>query len=318
VHQYGAHIFHTNDKYLWDYVNSFVEFNDYINSPIAKYKNEVYHLPFNMHTFKAMWGVEDPAEAKAIIEAQVLEAGIKNPQNLEEKAISMVGTELYEKLIKGYTEKHWGTKASLLPASIIARIPVRFEFNNNYFNDQYQGIPKGGYNKLIDGLLNNVELKLNIDYLENVDNWNALTEQVVYTGKLDELFHYELGILAYRSLHFEQKILDIPNFQNNAVVNYTDANIPYTRILEHKHFEFGKQKNTVITYEYPQQWEKNADPYYPINDAPNNALYSKYKALADKNPNLIIGGRLAEYKYYDMHKVIASALTKVKKCLSQA
>ena len=318
VHQYGAHIFHTSDKGLWDYVNSFVEFNDFINSPLAKYKDETYHLPFNMHTFKEMWGVEKPEEAKAIIEQQVIMAGITTPKNLEEKAISMVGTELYEKLIRGYTEKQWGTKANLLPASIITRIPVRFEFNNNYFNDLYQGIPKGGYNKLIEGLLKGVEIKLNIDYLTNEDDWNALADKVVYTGRLDELFKYELGVLAYRSIRFDHQILDKANFQNNAVVNYTDVNVPYTRILEHKHFEFGTQEKTVVTYEYPTHWNKTAEPYYPINDETNNLLYSKYKALANLRSNLIIGGRLAEYKYYDMHQVIASALSKVKKCLAQA
>jgi UDP-galactopyranose mutase len=318
VHQYGAHIFHTSDKGLWDYVNSFVEFNDFINSPLAKYKEESYNLPFNMNTFKQMWGVETAEEARAVIEQQVRDAGIHNPQNLEEKAISMVGTELFEKLIKGYTEKQWGIKASLLPASIITRIPVRFEFNNNYFNDLYQGIPKGGYNKLIEGLLKNIEVKLNIDYLENEEEWNAMADKIVYTGKLDELFKYELGVLAYRSLKFDHQILNTKNFQNNAVVNYTDIAVPYTRILEHKHFEFGTQEKTVVTYEYPMPWEKGADPYYPINDDTNNLLYNKYKALANSRPNLIIGGRLAEYKYYDMHQVIASALTKVKKCLSQA
>lgn len=318
VHQYGAHIFHTNDKNIWDYVNAFVPFNSFINSPIAKYKNETFPLPFNMNTFKAMWGIEEPAAAKKIIDQEVMAAGIVNPTNLEEKAISMVGTTLYEKLIKGYTQKQWGKKPSELPASIITRIPVRFEFNNNYFNDTYQGIPVGGYNILIEGLLKGIEVRLGIDYKQQESEYETMADKVVYTGKIDELFNYELGVLEYRSIKFEHELLPISNFQNNAVVNYTDESVAYTRIIEHKHFEFGKQPTTAITYEYPQSWNKSNEPFYPINDKKNNDLYSAYKQMAENRRGLIVGGRLAEYKYYDMHQVIASAIIKAKKCLQEA
>ncbi|MFY0631997.1 MAG: UDP-galactopyranose mutase [Flavobacteriaceae bacterium] len=313
VHKYGAHIFHTNDKRIWDYVNSFVEFNRYTNCPVANYKGELYNLPFNMNTFYQLWKVKTPEEAKAKIQQQVEESGIKNPKNLEEQAISLVGKDIYEKLIKGYTEKQWGRKATELPAFIIKRLPVRFTFDNNYFNDKYQGIPIGGYNKLIDGLLEGIETKTGVDFFKEQSHYEGLAHQVVFTGRIDEYFKYQFGKLEYRSLEFEHKTLDIPNYQGNAVVNYTEAEIPYTRILEHKHFEFGKQDKTVITKEYPKEWEEGCEPYYPVNDQKNSSIYLKYKQLAEKTDNIIFGGRLAEYKYYDMHQVIASALARVKK-----
>jgi UDP-galactopyranose mutase len=313
VHKYGAHIFHTNDKKIWDYVNSLVEFNRYTNSPIANYKGDFYNLPFNMNTFYQLWKVKTPEEAKAKIKEQVDKLNIKNPKNLEEQALSLVGTDIYEKLIKGYTEKQWGRKATDLPAFIIKRLPVRFTFDNNYFNDKYQGIPIGGYNKLIEALLEGVETKTGIDFFEEKDTLESLAEKVVFTGKIDEYFEYQFGKLAYRSLEFEHEVLDKENYQGNAVVNYTEAEIPYTRIIEHKHFEFGKQKKTVVTKEYPKEWKQGDEPYYPINDDENSKLYQKYKKLAIDLPNVIFGGRLAEYKYYDMHQVIASALTRVAK-----
>jgi len=312
VHAYGAHIFHTNDKGIWDYVNSFVEFNRYTNSPVANHKGELYNLPFNMNTFYQLWGVTTPEEAKAKIAEQVAEAGITDPQNLEEQAISLVGTDMYEKLIKAYTEKQWGRKATELPAFIIKRLPVRFTFDNNYFNDRYQGIPVGGYNKLTEGLLAGVEVRLGVDFTEKRDELAQLAETIVYTGKIDEYFGFRFGALEYRSLRFDHETLDTDNFQGNAVVNYTDAETPFTRIIEHKHFEFGTQPNTVVTREYPQEWSEGAEPYYPINDAKNDGLYRQYKALADTEEKVIFGGRLAEYRYYDMHQVIGSALKKVR------
>lgn len=312
VHTYGAHIFHTNDKAIWDYVNSFVEFNRYTNSPVANYKGELYNLPFNMNTFYQLWGVKTPDEARAKIAEQVREAGITDPRNLEEQAISLVGTDMYHKLIKDYTEKQWGRKATELPAFIIKRLPVRFTFDNNYFNDRYQGIPIGGYNKLTEGLLGGVEVRLGVDFMENRAELDQLAEMVVYTGKIDEYFGFRFGDLEYRSLRFEHEVLDTDNFQGNAVVNYTDAETPFTRIIEHKHFEFGTQPKTVTTREYPQEWTAGAEPYYPINDARNDALYRQYKALADTEEKILFGGRLAEYRYYDMHQVIGSALKKVR------
>lgn len=310
VHKYGAHIFHTNDKRIWDYVNSFVEFNRYTNSPLANYKGELYNLPFNMNTFYQLWKVKTPEEAKAKIQQQVEESGIKKPKNLEEQAISLVGKDIYEKLIKGYTEKQWGRKATELPAFIIKRLPVRFTYDNNYFNDKYQGIPIGGYNKLVEGLLDGIETKTGVDFFEEKEAYEKMADKIVFTGKIDEYFNYQFGKLEYRSLEFEHETLDKPNFQGNAVVNYTEAEIPFTRILEHKHFEFGKQDKTVITKEYPKEWEEGCEPYYPVNDEKNSTTYLKYKKLAEQTKDVIFGGRLAEYKYYDMHQVIASALKK--------
>ena len=316
VHKYGAHIFHTNDKAIWDYVNSFVEFNRYTNSPVANYQGELYNLPFNMNTFYQLWKVKTPDEAKSVIAEQVREVGVKNPKNLEEQALSLVGKDIYEKLIKGYTEKQWGRKAAELPAFIIKRLPLRFTFDNNYFNDKYQGIPVGGYNKLINGLLDGIETRLEVDFYKDKTELVAMADQVVFTGKIDEFYDYRYGKLEYRSLDFKHETLDMENYQGNAVVNYTASDIPYTRILEHKHFEFGTQKKTVITKEYPTEWSGNKEPYYPINDERNSEIYSKYKTLSEKD-NIIFGGRLAEYKYYDMHQVIASALAKCKKIFNR-
>jgi UDP-galactopyranose mutase len=310
VHKYGAHIFHTNDKDIWDYVNQFVEFNRYTNSPVAFYKDEVYNLPFNMNTFNQLWGVKTPEEAKTKIEEQVKSSGITNPKNLEEQAISLVGIDIYEKLIKGYTEKQWGRKATELPAFIIKRLPVRFTYDNNYFNDKYQGIPIGGYNNLIDGLLDGIEVRLNVDFFTQREELTRLADKIVFTGKIDEYYNNQFGSLEYRSLKFETKTLDQTNFQGNAVINYTESQIPYTRIIEHKHFEFGTQKKTVITYEYPDEWSLGKESYYPVNDDKNNAIYNQYKKLSEKDDSVIFGGRLAEYKYYDMHQIIASALKK--------
>ena len=312
VHKYGAHIFHTNDKAIWDYVNGFVEFNRYTNSPVANYNNELYNLPFNMNTFYQLWKVKTPKEAKAVIAEQVREVGVENPKNLEEQALSLVGKDIYEKLIKGYTEKQWGRKATELPAFIIKRLPLRFTFDNNYFNDKYQGIPIGGYNKLVNGLLDGIETRLEIDFFKDKAELMSLANQVVFTGKIDEFYEYCYGKLEYRSLEFKHETLDMENYQGNAVVNYTASDIPYTRILEHKHFEFGTQKKTVITKEYPTEWSGNKEPYYPINDQRNNEIYTKYRALSEQD-DIIFGGRLAEYKYYDMHQVIGSALVKCKK-----
>lgn len=315
VHKYGAHIFHTNDKEIWDYVNQFVEFNRYTNSPVAFYKDEVYNLPFNMNTFQQLWGVRTPEEAQNKIDEQVKASGIKDPKNLEEQAISLVGIDIYEKLIKGYTEKQWGRKATELPTFIIKRLPVRFTYDNNYFNDKYQGIPIGGYNKLIEGLLDGIEVRLEVDFFAQREEFTQIADKIVFTGKIDEFYNNQFGSLEYRSLKFETKTLDQPNFQGNAVINYTESKIPYTRIIEHKHFEFGTQKKTVITYEYPDEWSLGKESYYPVNDDKNNAIYNQYKSLSEKDKNVIFGGRLAEYKYYDMHQIIGSALKKSKDSL---
>lgn len=309
VHKYGAHIFHTSNKEVWDYVNSFVEFNRYTNSPIANYKGNLYNLPFNMNTFYQLWGVKSPEEARLEIERQRADyAHINEPQNLEEQALVLGGKDIYEKLIKGYTEKQWGRPATEIPAFIIRRLPFRFTFDNNYFNDTYQGIPIGGYTKLIEGLLKGIEVRTGINYFSNKAELDALADKIVFTGKIDEFFNYQFGKLEYRSLHFEHELLDMPNFQGNAVVNYTDRDIPFTRILEHKHFEFGTQDKTYITREFPSEFSKDGEPYYPINDVKNQKLLSKYQELANRQTKVIFGGRLAEYKYYDMHQVIENAI----------
>lgn len=312
VHIYGAHIFHTSNKEVWDYVNSFAEFNRYTNSPVAIYKDELYNLPFNMNTFNKLWGVKTPAEAKAKIEQQKQESNIDEPKNLEEQAIKLVGKDIYEKLVKGYTEKQWGTRATELPAFIIRRLPVRFTYDNNYFNDKYQGISIGGYTKIIEKMLEGIEVRLNTDFFKNREELEKVADKIVFTGMIDEFYDYKFGELEYRSLRFEHEILDEENYQGNAVVNYTEYEIPYTRIIEHKHFEYGTQPKTVTTKEYPAKWEKGDEPYYPVNNEKNNELYAKYKELADKEKNVIFGGRLAEYKYYDMHNVIEKALSVVK------
>ncbi|MBR2048566.1 MAG: UDP-galactopyranose mutase [Oscillospiraceae bacterium] len=310
VHIYGAHIFHTNNQTVWNYVNRFAEFNRFTNSPVANYKGELYSLPFNMYTFNKMWGVVTPEEAQAKIEEQKASAGITEPKNLEEQAISLVGTDIYEKLVKGYTEKQWGRDCKDLPAFIIKRLPVRFTFDNNYFNALYQGIPMGGYTKMVANMLDGIEVRLNVDYLENKEELDALAEKVIYTGPIDAYFGYQLGNLEYRSVRFETEVLDKPNFQGNAAVNYTDRETPWTRIIEHKWFEFGTQPKTVISREYSSEWKPGDEPYYPVNDERNGALYQQYKALADAEEKVIFGGRLGEYKYYDMDAVIASALDK--------
>ena len=315
VHRYGAHIFHTNNKAVWQYVNQFAEFNRYTNSPVANYHGEIYNLPFNMNTFNKMWGVVTPAEAKAKIEEQKAAAGITDPQNLEEQAISLVGTDIYEKLIKGYTGKQWGRPCTELPAFIIKRLPVRLTFDNNYFNALYQGIPNEGYTALVANLLQGIEVRLDTDYLTDKAALNALADKVVYTGPIDAYFDYKLGALQYRSVRFETETLDIPNYQGNAVINYTDAETPYTRIIEHKHFVFGSTEpgtKTVISREYSAEWKPGDEPYYPVNDAQNGALYEQYKALADAEGKVLFGGRLGEYKYYDMDRVIESALARVR------
>lgn len=311
VHKYGAHIFHTSNKIIWDYVNSFVEFNRYTNSPIANYKGELYNLPFNMNTFYQLWKVKTPKEAKAKIDEQVALTGIKEPQNLEEQALSLVGSDIYYKLIKDYTEKQWGRKATELPAFIIKRLPVRFTYDNNYFNDKYQGIPIGGYTKIIEKMLTGIDVKTNVNYFEDRENLNSLADSIVYTGMIDEYFDYKFGTLEYRSLKFVNEVHECENYQGNAVVNYTDSETPYTRIIEHKHFEFGTQEKTVITKEYSQEWTKKDEPYYPVNDEKNEQLFKKYKDLAKNESNVIFGGRLADYKYYDMHHVVGIALKKV-------
>lgn len=307
VHKYGAHIFHTNNKKVWNYITRFAEFNRFTNSPVANYKGELYSLPFNMYTFNKMWGVVTPEEAAAKIEEQRREI-THEPQNLEEQAISLVGRDIYEKLIKGYTEKQWGRDCKDLPAFIIKRLPVRLTFDNNYFNALYQGIPDGGYTAMVEKMLEGIEVRLNVDYLADRENLNALADKVVYTGPVDAYFGYRLGALQYRSVRFETEVLDIDNYQGNAVVNYTDAETPYTRIIEHKHFAFGTQPKTVISREYSTEWHQGDEPYYPVNDEKNGALYAKYKALADAETKVIFGGRLGEYKYYDMDKVIEAAL----------
>ena len=312
VHVYGAHIFHTNNKTVWDYVNRFAEFNRFTNSPVANYHGELYSLPFNMYTFNKMWGVVTPEEAEAKIEEQKRQAGITEPKNLEEQAISLVGTDIYEKLIKGYTEKQWGRPCRELPAFIIKRLPVRLTFDNNYFNALYQGIPMGGYTKMVENMLSGIEVRLNVDYLANKAQLDALADRVIYTGPIDAYFGYRLGNLEYRSVRFETEVLDKPNFQGNAAVNYTDRETPFTRIIEHKWFEFGNQPKTVISREYSSEWKPGDEPYYPVNDDRNGALYQQYKQLADAEKKVIFGGRLGEYKYYDMDAVIASALEKCK------
>lgn len=317
VHKYGAHIFHTNTKKIWDYVNSFADFNRYTNSPLANYQGEIYNLPFNMNTFHKLWGVVTPNEAKQIIENQKKAAGVTEPSNLEEQAISLVGTDIYEKLIKGYTEKQWGRSAKDLPSFIIKRLPVRFTYDNNYFNDRYQGIPIGGYHAIIQNMLDGTEVRLNIDFFENREQLMTLANKVVFTGMIDQYYEFKYGVLEYRSLNFETKVLDTDNYQGNAVVNFTDAKTPYTRIIEHKHFEFGTQTKTVVTEEYPIEWKPGLEPYYPINDNKNNQIIKKYKELADKESNVIFGGRLASYKYYDMHQVIGEALTTVQNEFSE-
>ncbi|WP_101694215.1 UDP-galactopyranose mutase [Dorea phocaeensis] len=313
-HKYGAHIFHTNNELVWEFLNKYIKFNCFINSPVANYNGEVFSLPFNMYTFNKMWGVVTPQEAMRKIEEQKASANISNITNLEEQAISLVGVDIYEKLIKGYTQKQWGRPCTELPSFIIKRLPVRFTFDNNYFNAVYQGIPIGGYTKLVENLLQGIEVKLNVDYLENKESFDCITDKIVYTGSIDAFFNYKLGALEYRSVRFENELLDIPNFQGNAAVNYTDINTPYTRIIEHKWFTFGKDEcgneipKTIISKEYSSEWHLGDEPYYPINDEKNNMLYKGYKKLADKETNIYFGGRLGEYKYFDMDQVVASAL----------
>lgn len=312
VHKYGAHIFHTNNKEVWKYVNQFAEFNRFTNSPVANYKGELYSLPFNMYTFNKMWGVVTPEEAAAKIEEQRRAAGISEPRNLEEQAISLVGTDIYEKLVKGYTQKQWGRPCCQLPAFIIKRLPVRLTFDNNYFNALYQGIPKGGYTKMAANMLEGIEVRLGADYLQQKEMFDALAKRIVYTGAIDAYFDYKLGVLEYRSVRFETEVLDMPNFQGNAAVNYTDSETPWTRIIEHKWFEFGAQPKTVISREYSSEWKVGDEPYYPINDARNMKLYEEYKKLSASEDRVIFGGRLGEYKYYDMDAVIASALARCR------
>lgn len=307
VHRYGAHIFHTSDQQIWTYINQFCTFNNYVNSPIANYRGEIYNMPFNMNTFSRLWHISTPAEAKAIIDAQRADAPAQ-PQNLEEQAISLVGRDIYEKLVKGYTEKQWGRPCTQLPAFIIRRLPVRFRYDNNYFNDRYQGIPEGGYTPIFEKLLDGIDVRLNCDYFDHRDELRAQCRKVVFTGPIDRYFDYCYGPLQFRSLRFESEVLDMENYQGNAVVNYTDRETPYTRVIEHKHFEFGTQPKTVITREYPMDWHPGDEPYYTVNDEKNNQLYQRYAALAEREPDVLFGGRLGEYKYYDMDKVIASAL----------
>lgn len=313
VHRYGAHIFHTNNQEVWEYAGRFAEFNRYTNSPVANYHGELYSLPFNMYTFNKMWGVVTPEEAEAKIREQRESAGITAPKNLEEQAISLVGTDIYEKLVKGYTEKQWGRACTELPAFIIKRLPVRMTFDNNYFNARYQGIPMGGYTQMVEKMLDGIEVRLSVDYLDNRSEWDSLADKVVYTGSIDAYYDYCYGHLNYRSVRFETEILDKPNYQGNAVVNYTDRETPYTRIIEHKFFEFGTQPKTVISREYSSEWQPGVEPYYPINDEVNTKLYHKYKELADQEAAVIFGGRLGEYRYYDMDAVILSALELAKR-----
>lgn len=313
VHQYGAHIFHTSDRKIWDYVNSFADFNNYINSPVAVYKDELYNLPFNMNTFSKMWNIKTPSEAKAIIKQQIEELNITEPENLEEQALSLVGTDVYEKLIKGYTEKQWGRDCKELPAFIIKRLPLRFTYDNNYFNDRYQGIPIGGYTKIVEKMLEGSDVLLDTDYFEYIKDNEGIADKVLFTGMIDEYYDFCYGHLEYRTVRFETEVLDCDNYQGNAVVNYTDREVPYTRIIEHKHFEFGKQEKTIISREYSTEWEPGMEPYYPVNNERNNELFEKYKALADKEEKVIFGGRLGNYKYYDMDKVIIAALEAVEK-----
>ena len=312
VHKYGAHIFHTNNKEVWEYINQFADFNRYTNSPVANYKGELYNLPFNMNTFYQMWGVKTPEEAQAKIEEQKAESKVDNPQNLEEQAISLIGKDIYEKLVKGYTEKQWGRKCDELPAFIIKRLPVRFTFDNNYFNDLYQGIPIGGYTKIIEKMLDGIEVKLNTDFFDYKEKWLNIADKIIFTGMIDQYFDYCYGELEYRGLNFEFETLDVENYQGNAVINYTDAETPYTRIIEHKHFENSESLKTIITREYPKTWLKGEEAYYPMNDEKNSELFKKYQELAKKEGNVIFGGRLGMYKYFDMWQVIDEALKVVK------
>ena len=313
VHKYGAHIFHTSNKEVWDYVNKFAEFNRYTNSPVARYKNEVYNLPFNMNTFNKLWGVFTPAEAKEKINEELAEVNIDEPQNLEEQAIKLIGKTIYEKLVKGYTEKQWGKRADELPSFIIKRLPVRFTYDNNYFNDKYQGIPIGGYTGIIEKMLDGTEVKLDCDFFENREEYENIAEKIIFTGPIDKYYNYKFGELEYRSLRFETEVLDTDNYQGNAVVNYTEYEVPYTRIIEHKHFEYGTQEKTIITREYPDSWNRDKEAYYPINNQKNNDIYDQYKQLAQNDKKVIFGGRLGQYKYYDMHKVIEEALECARK-----
>ncbi len=315
VHKYGAHIFHTSDREVWDYVNQFAEFNHYVNSPIAVYKDELYNLPFNMNTFSKMWGIRTPAEAKQKIAEQVSSLNIQTPANLEEQALSLVGTDVYTKLVKGYTEKQWGRSCTELPAFIIRRLPVRFIYDNNYFSDPYQGIPIGGYTAMVEKMLEGIEVRLNTDYLTLVREHPDIAKQIIYTGCIDEYFGYRFGPLKYRSVRFETQELPMENFQGNAVVNYTDRETPYTRIIEHKHFEFGTQPTTIISREYSAEWKPGLEPYYPVNDLENNALYTRYRQLAESETNVFFGGRLGQYRYYDMDKVIRAALNDLKQLI---
>ena len=317
VHKYGAHIFHTNNRDVWNFVNRFAEFNRYTNSPVANYKGKLYNLPFNMNTFYQMWGVTTPEQAAAKIEEQRREAGIVQPRNLEEQAISLVGKDIYLTLVKDYTEKQWGRKATELPAFIIKRLPVRFTFDNNYFNDRYQGIPIGGYTQMIERMLEGIEVRLNTDYFDNRSYFDSIADRIIYTGEIDRFFDYRFGHLEYRTVRFETELLEgVSNYQGNAVINYTDAETPYTRVIEHKHFEFGQQSDTVISKEYSTEWKPGDEPYYPVNDEKNGALYTKYKELANGQDKVIFGGRLAEYRYYDMHQVIEQALNLANKLIS--
>ena len=312
VHKYGAHIFHTNDEEVWTYINQFTKFNRFTNSPVVNYKGKLYNLPFNMNTFSKMWNIRTPQEAKEIIEKQRKETGITDPQNLEEQALFLGGRDIYEKLIKGYTEKQWGRKCTELPAFIIKRLPFRFVYDNNYFNDRYQGIPVGGYTAIVEKMLEGTEVRTGIDFFEFRKENPEIAEKIIFTGMIDEYFGYQLGALEYRSVRFETEVLDCENYQGNAVVNYTEREVPYTRIIEHKHFEFGKQEKTVISREYSSEWSVGMEPYYPVNDEKNNALFEEYKKLAEKEENVIFGGRLGDYKYYDMDKVVAAALDRLE------
>ncbi len=315
VHKYGAHIFHTSNKEVWDYINQFAEFNHYINSPVAAYKDETYNLPFNMNTFSRLWGIRTPQEARDIIEKQRAEYGVAEPKNLEEQALSLAGKDVYEKLIKGYTEKQWGRPCTELPAFIIKRLPFRFIYDNNYFNDRYQGIPIGGYTPIVAKMLEGIEVRLKTDYFDFIKENPDIADITLFTGMIDEYYGYQLGALEYRTVRFETEVLDCENYQGNAVVNYTEREVPYTRIIEHKHFEFGKQPKTVISREYSSEWKPGIEPYYPINNEENNSLFAKYRELADKEEKIIFGGRLGNYKYYDMDKVIEAALELVKEQL---
>ena len=313
VHKYGAHIFHTSNKKIWEYVNQFAEFNNYINSPVAVYKDELYNLPFNMNTFSKMWNIRTPQEAKEIIAAQIAELNIAEPKNLEEQALSLAGRDVYEKLVKGYTEKQWGRDCTELPAFIIKRLPLRFTYDNNYFNDRFQGIPMGGYTKIIEKMLDGIDVRVDTDYFEFIKENPSVADKILFTGMIDEFYDYKLGALEYRSVRFETEVLDCDNYQGNAVVNYTEREVPYTRIIEHKHFEFGTQEKTVISREYSSEWKVGMEPYYPVNNDQNNQLFEEYKKLAAKEENVIFGGRLGNYQYYDMDKVIEAALNLVEK-----